>query len=377
MKVEIIFLSENNFKNNPMITTPTLFIDVAKCKANIKKMFLKAQEHQLDFRPHFKTHQSLTIGQWFKELGVSKITVSSLSMANYFSAEWNDITVAFPTNVLEIKTINELAKRITLNLAVESMETLSFLTKNGTANVNVFLKIDVEYHRTGINPNEVNLIDEMLEHIDKSSLVNFKGFLGHAGHSYQCRSEESIKKVHHIALTIMSKLKSRYGSQYPNLIISLGDTPCCSVAEDFSGVDEIRPGNFVFYDLTQNRIGSNTISQIAVALACPIVAIHKERAEVVIYGGGVHLSKERLSGEQEGTIYGRVVEKLEKGWGDIIPDVYVTRLSQEHGIISVPNNQIEEYKVGDYLMVLPIHSCMTANLMKSYTTLEGITISRL
>jgi len=33
-------------------------------------------------------------------------------------------------------------------------------------------------------------------------------------------------------------------------------------------VDEIRPGNFVFYDLMQYRIGSCSVGQIAVAMAC-------------------------------------------------------------------------------------------------------------
>jgi D-serine deaminase-like pyridoxal phosphate-dependent protein len=75
-----------------MITKPTLLIDKKKCKRNIEMMFLKAKINNVVFRPHFKTHQSLDIGQWFKELGVDKITVSSLEMAQYFSSEWKDIS---------------------------------------------------------------------------------------------------------------------------------------------------------------------------------------------------------------------------------------------------------------------------------------------
>jgi len=359
-----------------MIIKPTLFIDIKKCKKNINRMFSKARTNNLELRPHFKTHQSLEIGSWFKEVGVSKITVSSVSMAEYFSTQWDDITIAFPTNILEIEPINTLANKINLNLSIENEESISFLNEHLKFKVNIFLKIDVGYHRTGINPSNIDLINIILNIIDANPLLNFIGFLGHAGHTYQCRTDKAIKEEHSKSLGVMAKLKDEYKTRYPNLVISLGDTPSCSVADDFSGIDEIRPGNFVFYDLTQNLIGSNSISQIAVALACPIVALHKERSEIVIYGGGVHFSKDRLE-DKEGLVFGRVVEKEKNSWGDLIPNTFVKSLSQEHGIISVPKCDMDKYKIGDYLMVLPVHSCMAGNLMKSYSTFDGQIISRL
>jgi len=359
-----------------MITKPRLLLDELKCKANINRMHKKMLTHKVDFRPHFKTHQSLEIGRWFREIGINKITVSSLSMAAYFSEEWNDITIAFPTNITEIETINELASKITINLAIENIESITYLTNNLKYKVNIYLKIDVGYHRTGINPINTELMDAILDVINANPLLTFIGFLGHAGHSYKCRTPEAIKKVHSTSLNIMADLKAQYKSQYPDVMVSLGDSPTCSVAEDFTGVDEIRPGNFVFYDLTQNKIGSNPLTQIAVAMACPIVAIHKDRSEIVIYGGGVHFSKDRLE-DVEGTIFGRVVEKIENGWGNVIPNMYVNSLSQEHGVITVPTSEIENYTIGDHLLILPVHSCMTANLMKSYVTTDGRKIKKL
>jgi len=309
-------------------------------------------------------------------MGIQRITVSSVAMAVYFSADWNDITIAFPVNILEIDKINDLARTITLNLQIESEETMLYLAKNLKFHVNVLLKIDVGYHRTGVDPDNTELIDKILQIIDENTLISYKGFLGHSGHTYQCRTKEEVREVHGAALEIMRDLKTKYSGNYPGLIISLGDTPSCSMAVDFAGVDEIRSGNFVFYDLTQNKIGSNSISQIAVALACPIVAIHRNRSEIVVYGGGVHLSKERLD-DDEGAIFGRVVEKRGNGWGEVVPNMYVNSLSQEHGIVSVPRSLIDTYHIGDYLMILPVHSCMTGNLMKGYTTLDGRNVSRL
>ncbi|MFC2115981.1 alanine racemase [Bacteroidota bacterium] len=359
-----------------MIRKPSLLIDEKKCRENIRWMFSKAQKANVDFRPHFKTHQSLEIGRWFKEAGIDKITVSSLEMAEYFSSEWDDITVAFPVNILEIDGINDLAVKINLNLLIESAETASFLRDNMKSRAGFFIKIDVGNHRTGIIPSNTQGINDILAVSDSAESMDFQGFLGHAGHTYNCNTREKILEIHKESLDIMAGLKLNFIDRYPNLILSLGDTPGCSVSEDFSGIDEIRPGNFVFYDLTQNKIGSSNIEKIAVAMACPIVAIHRNRGEIVIYGGGVHFSKERLEDEKEGTIYGKVVEKSDKGWGNIIQGMYLKSLSQEHGILSVPDSEITKYSVGDTVLILPVHSCMTANLMKDYQTTGGHYISK-
>jgi D-serine deaminase-like pyridoxal phosphate-dependent protein len=349
-----------------MIKTPTLLLDEQKCRSNIKMMYDKALGHDVELRPHFKTHQSLEIGRWFKAIGVQKITVSSLTMASYFSEEWEDILVAFPTNINEIETINALASKVNLHLSVENLESITYLSKHLKSPVNIYIQIDVGYNRTGIQPNNINLINGVLRVVDDSDLLTFVGFFAHSGHTYTLRTAGDIKSAHAKSLQIMSGLSKHY----PFAKISLGDTPACSLCEDFSGVDEIRPGNFVFYDLMQHQIGSCDISQIAVALACPVVAIHQDRSEIVIYGGGVHFSKDRLE-DTEGIIFGRLAEENSSGWGRVIPNMYVKSLSQEHGIVSVPEALIEKYRIGDHVLVLPVHSCMTADLMKSYRTLSG------
>lgn len=354
-----------------MITKPTLLLDEQKCRKNIRFMADKATRNNVVLRPHFKTHQSLEIGRWFREYGVEKITVSSFEMAGYFATEWDDITVAFPVNILEIDAINSLASRIHLNVLVESAEAVNFLTANLTHALGYFIKIDVGTHRTGIEPDNHRAIDEILELTRSHPNLNFKGFLAHAGHTYQCRTKQDIQQAWNETIGIMSVLREHYNSKHPDLEISVGDTPGCSVVDDFSGVDEIRPGNFVFYDLMQVQIGATDFDHIAVAMACPIVAIHESRNEMVVYGGGVHLSKDRLEDEELGTIYGRVVKRKDSTWGEVIPDMYVRSLSQEHGVVAVPEEELSNYKVGDFLIILPVHSCMTADLLRQYLTTEG------
>jgi D-serine deaminase-like pyridoxal phosphate-dependent protein len=74
------------------IIEPTLLLDEVKCKSNILKMVEKAERNGVRLRPHFKTHQSHAVGQWFRAAGVRAITTSSLRMACYFVADGWDVS---------------------------------------------------------------------------------------------------------------------------------------------------------------------------------------------------------------------------------------------------------------------------------------------
>jgi D-serine deaminase-like pyridoxal phosphate-dependent protein len=354
------------------LTEPTLLIDKQKCLRNIQMIVDKAKQNNLILRPHFKTHQAHEVGRWFQQAGVNKITVSSLEMAEYFAKDgWNDITVAFPVNVHEKARINRLAEKIKLNLLVVAAETVAWLAREVKHPLTLFIEVDNGYHRTGVSTTDFAALDAILSEIKKHSNFRFAGFLGHAGHSYKSAGDKNkILSVHRESIALMTPLKEKYKAAYPELILSTGDTPTCSVADNFTGMDEIRPGNLVFYDVTQEYIGSCSFDQVAVAMACPVVATYPERNEVVVHGGGVHFSKDSLTKDGV-TSFGKVVTLQGNSWSTAETNMYVKSLSQEHGVIHAPKQQAEKIKVGDFLTILPIHSCMTVDAMRGYATLEG------
>ncbi len=355
---------------------PTLLLDEEKCLKNIKLMSDKAISNQLKFRPHFKTHQSAEIGGWFQNLGISSITVSSVQMAAYFAnAGWRDILIAFPVNILEIDEINKLAQKVKLHLLLESVESTKFLINNLKFPSGVYLKIDTGYHRTGLSPDDNDIL-RILELIKKSNKLKLTGILTHAGNSYNAENEEHILLIHNQSVKQLECIKNKFFSDFPDCILSIGDTPGCSLVNDFKGVDEIRPGNFVFYDVMQYLLGVCKWAQIAIAMACPVVAKHKDRNEIVIYGGAIHLSKEAIVNKEGEKIYGLIV-KLQNGkWGKPLSETYVSGISQEHGIIKTTKNIFDQIKIGDNIGILPIHSCLTANLMNSFTTLSNRKIGK-
>ncbi|MDF1666129.1 MAG: alanine racemase [Planctomycetota bacterium] len=352
-----------------MIVHPTFLINEARCRENIRAMALKARKNGLCFRPHFKTHQSIEVASWFREES-SAITVSSLRMAEFFiNAGWKDLTLAFPVNIRALDTIQRLTRAAEIRLLVESNEVIDALDNGLAKETKVFVKIDLGYGRTGIPANNVEAIDRIIQRLGHCKTLNFAGFLSHAGHSYDARSREQVAAIHKASIATLTKLKDRYSQDYPELILSIGDTPTCSIMDDFPGIDEIRPGNFVFFDLMQVLIGSCQPEQIAVAMACPVVAIHPSRNEVIIHGGGVHFSKEVLDDPIHGRHYGQVAEATtqDAAWGAPIAGAYLKKLSQEHGTIVANPAFIDSLKIGDLVKILPIHSCMTANLMRDAT----------
>jgi D-serine deaminase-like pyridoxal phosphate-dependent protein len=162
---------------------------------------------------------------------------------------------------------------------------------------------------------------------------------------------------------VMKKWKERYISRFPEIINSYGDTPSCSLANSLSDFDEIRPGNFVYYDLMQYQLGACTFDDIAVAVACPVVSVYPYRNELILYGGAVHLSEAFLTDDKGTKIYGYIVRLTDNEWSDPIPGAYVASPSQEHGIVRMETEDLLRLKPGDILGVLPVHSCLTANLM--------------
>lgn len=350
-----------------MPKNPTFIVDRNKAIANLKKISDKVKKHNLIFRPHFKTHQSRIIGEWFKDFGINKITVSSLKMAKYFAnSGWNDITIAFPLNLLEMEAIKLLSRKIKLSVLLTSIEAARVLYNSINALLGFYLEIDTGYHRSGILADDFKTIDNILKETDRNKYLKFKGFLTHAGDTYQAKSIVEIKKIHHIQLKKMKLLKAKYKERYPDIITSIGDTPTISLLDNFEDIDEVRPGNFIFYDLMQFQLGVCRFEEIAVCVCCPVVDKSISRNEIVIYGGAVHLSKESIKVNNK-LNFGQVVKLLENyKWHQPYSKAYVSSLSQEHGIITTTRELTEKINIGECLGIIPVHSCLTANLSENF-----------
>jgi D-serine deaminase-like pyridoxal phosphate-dependent protein len=347
-----------------MIERPTLFIHRARAERNIAAMAGKAAASGVRFRPHFKTHQSLEVGRWFRAAGVEAITVSSPDMAVEFAADgWEDILIAVPLNPGAEAEYRDLSERVSLGLLVDHPDHVDFLQRTGLR-VNAWIKIDAGYGRVGVAWDDRDTLRALALGLSALPHARFAGLLAHSGQTYQCRGRAEIEAIWSQCADHMWAANEASGRLQTD--ISVGDTPSCSVLDRFDGCTEVRPGNFVYYDLQQLRIGSCGLDQIAAAVACPIVSVQPRRNELVVHGGAVHFSRDVVAAPDLGTIFGRALSDAGDGWSAFADGVALVRLSQEHGVLTGPPGWIAGRRIGDVLRIVPAHSCLAASALRPH-----------
>jgi len=350
-----------------MLQRPRLILDERRCKRNIERTAHKAALSGTEFRPHFKTHQSHEVGNWFRDAGITGITVSSPEMAEYFVQDgWTDITIAFPFYRAMIDRLNSLSKKCSLRLFVNSVKDLKYIEKHIETPVSFYIELDAGYGRSGITISNPDAIHDLIRAARSCSLCKFHGFYIHDGRTYKAGNREDILNRTIGSMDVLHAFKK----VYPAAKISLGDTPSASLIKSFEGLDECTPGNLVFYDRMQVVIGSCTPDDVALFAQLPVAQIITGQNRAIIHGGAVHLSKDSLNIDSR-QIYGQRVSHSPQTVR-LVEDSYLTALSQEHGTLS----GIDGLNMADMITVMPVHSCLTANLFPHYETPDGRIINK-
>ena len=353
--------------------TPSLILDIERVRRNAKSMAARAARLGVRLRPHIKTHKCIEVGRIQTAAHNGAITVSTLAEAHAFYANgFDDITYAVPIEPGKFAdAIDILRSGVTLNLLTDNAETAKQLDETaGRAGVkfDVFVKIDCGTHRVGVEPHTAEAIDTPRQLADARNL-HFAGILTHAGHSYDVRTVDEIKKVARHERDVMVELAERLRALSIDVpTVSIGSTPTMSLIDDLRGIDEIRPGNYIFYDNFQATLGSCSFEDTALTVLASIIHRDASRKKLVIDAGGIAMSKDRGPvGLDPMCGYGRVldVDGVDTG-------MRVTSLSQEHGEIQAEDgSMIDSHKIGDRVRILANHSCMTAAQHSHYNVVEN------
>jgi D-serine deaminase-like pyridoxal phosphate-dependent protein len=348
-------------ENFSQLNTPAFLVDKAIVGRNCDRMRAKAAASGVIFRPHVKTHKAIEIGRMQHGGAIGPITVSTLAEAEHFAeGGFRDITYAVPIAPEKLKRAAALAERVEkLNLLIDSFRALQALEQFGYP-FDVFLKIDCGYHRAGVDPDAGESL-ELAHHMMTSKLIRFGGLLTHAGHSYNVRTADEIRAIGRAEIDAVAHFRDRLGSGAG--IRSIGSTPTLSLAKRFDDVDEVRPGNYVFYDAFQEAIGSCTREDIAVSVLTTVVGSYPERNAMIVDAGALALSKDTSPSHIDADFgYGIVCDM------DLRPlPMKIVALSQEHGKVETRAT----VPVGTRLRIVPNHSCLTAAMFDRYHVIEG------
>jgi D-serine deaminase-like pyridoxal phosphate-dependent protein len=342
------------------LNTPAFLVDKAVVQRNCDRMRLKAAASNVIFRPHVKTHKVPQVARMQHGGDNGPITVSTLAEAERFAAEgFSDITYAVPVAPEKLERATDLARRVErLNLLIDSFEALQALEERGQP-ADVFLKVDCGYHRAGVDPDAASTID-LAKAVAASKFVKLHGLLTHAGHSYNARTTGEIMAIAEQERSAVHRLCKRLGG---NLVRSVGSTPTMSVVRRFEDVDEVRPGNYVFYDAFQAAIGSCEAEDVAVSVLTTVVGSYPDRAALIVDAGALALSKDIGPDHvSPGFGFGLVCDL------NLRPlPMKLIALSQEHGKVSTQHF----VPVGTRLRIVPNHSCLTAAMFDRYHVIRG------
>ena len=347
------------------LTTPAFLVDDERLRANCERMRAKSIRSGVAFRPHVKTHKIVEVARLQHGGGIGPITVSTLAEAERFAgAGFRDITYAVPIAPEKLARAAALARRIErLNVLIDSDEALRAIEAHGGI-FDVFLKIDCGYHRAGVDPDDPDSVRLALA-MARSENVHFQGLLTHAGHSYHARSVDEIRRIAGEESSSLSRFRALLASEgLGEVTRSVGSTPTASVVESFAECDEVRPGNYVYFDAAQAALGSCRLEDVAASVLTTVIGSYPERNTLIVDAGALALSKDLGADHIE----------PEPHYG-IVCDEHLTplpmkliALSQEHGKIESASH----VPVGTRLRIIPNHSCLTAAMYDvAYVVRDG------
>src|ERR1051326_956801 len=354
------------------LKTPGLVLDLAKVKRNAETMSRRVKQFGADLRPHIKTHKCIEVARLQTAGHSGAVTVSTLAEARAFAANgFTKITYAVPIEPGKFNEAIEISRDCELSLITDDVDVpdqLNDAARQANVYLNVFLKVDCGYHRCGVEPTNQEAT-EMPRRISNASHLRFEGILTHAGHSYDCQTKAELlalaKHERDLMADFGEALRKEVG-QVP--IVSIGSTPTITSVDHLDGIDEVRPGNYIFFDAFQAALGSCSFDDCALTVLASVVHRDRDRRKVIIDAGALALSKDRGPvGLNPDCGYGKV---LDLEGNDL--NLTVSEMSQEHGIIIAKDeNILDNLRVGSRVRVLANHSCLTAAQHSQYNVLEG------
>lgn len=354
------------------LRTPAVLIDKPTALRNIERMQAQASARGIRLRPHSKTHKSPQIAQWQIERGAAGICCAKLGEAEVFANDLRlrsgqagelDIRLPYPLNPANADRVVALLDRVRLSFVVDhagvARQWSDAMVIRGKQ-VDVLVKVDVGFHRCGIDPDSRDALP-MLKGVAALPGLRLRGLLSHAGQAYQAHSEDELRKMAEAEARTMADLAERCRkSGVPIEEVSAGATPPARFSLAQAGFTEYRPGNYVYFDRTQVALGAATEDDCALTVLATVVS--KPAADrIILDSGSKTLTNDGARGFTPSPGHGTVV-----GHDNLL----IERLSEEHATVKVVNGSTK-LEPGDRVRIIPNHSCVVSNLVDQAWMVDG------
>jgi D-serine deaminase-like pyridoxal phosphate-dependent protein len=348
------------------LPTPQIVIDHTRLLNNIDRVQQLASAAGLRLRPHAKTHKSPVIAKWQLDRGAVGICCAKLGEAEVFAdAGVADIRLPYPVNPSNASRVLALLDRARMSIIVDHLDIArgwSDAMQAAGRTLDVLIKVDVGFHRCGIDPDADPL--SVIQSIAAMRGLRLRGLLSHAGHGYNAGSDEELCMVAQREAETLRSLRERAARSGIALEeISVGATPTLRFSARQHGLTELRPGNYVYFDRTQVALGAATVDDCALTVLATVVTTHPGR--IILDSGSKTLTSDQARGISKAPGYGAVL----RDDGRVDEGLLVERLSEEHATVRVTGQT--RLEPGDRVRVLPNHACTVSNLVDAVRLVEG------
>ncbi len=351
------------------VETPAPLVDRGRMEENIRRMAGVARKAGVRLRPHIKTHKSPAIARRAIELGAGGVTAAKLGEAEVMAAGGiDDILLAYPVVGEEkLRRYLNLNERVRMACTTDSFEVAEGLSAAASArgqSVRLLVEVDSGLRRMGLPPGEE--VVDLVRRIADMPGIRFAGVLTHGGMDRGVKSLDDLPDMARQesgACLESARLLRESGFEVEE--VTVGSTPLARFG-GAPGVTELRPGTFVFYDVSMVSMGAAGYEDCAYTILATVVSRHRDR--LVVDAGVKSLSSDRIASQFTPPGFGVVVGH---------PHLRLDRMSEEHGVL-VPQGEGPLPKIGEKIEIIPNHVCSSVNLHdKLYMTENGEVVDEL
>jgi len=343
--------------------TPFISVDLNKLQHNIRDMQAIADKAGLTIRPHAKTHKCSHIAKLQLEAGAVGLTVAKPEEAIAFiKLGVPSVKICYPVISAEkidavLKTAQEYSADV--RFVIDSEIGFNIIEEIGKCfgkKIPVYVEVDVGLNRCGLKKDNPLLVD-LCERAFTSSDLAFIGLTSHAGQAYGGGSPDETAAIAEEERQILMQVKQALEERGIKVEeICVGSTPTLWAQKNFDGLSEIKPGNYVFNDLTEKNIGVVNWDRLALSVITTVVSVND--TYMIIDAGSKTMTSD-MGAHGTSKVKGFGLAFLPDQRPDDETGLPIEKLSEEHGFIRHNGNKLP---VGTRLRLYPNHSCPVVNL---------------
>lgn len=356
------------------LPTPQVLVDRVRLERNIQRMQEAATAGGVRLRPHAKTHKSPWVARRQVEAGAVGICCAKLGEAEVFArAGIEDIRLPYPILPVHVERVLDLLERCRLSIIVDHAEVAAEWSRQMTRagrDLDVLVKVDVGFHRCGIDPRGPGAA-EFVARVAELPGLRFRGLLSHAGHAYHASSPAELLDIARAERDTLCGLADQVRALGVGVEeISVGATPSARHSAALEGLSELRCGNYVFYDRTQAGLGAAALDDCALTVLATVVS-RPARDRVILDSGSKVLTNDGARGFGDTRGFGLVLPASREN----VPDdtLLVERLSEEHATAHALTGR-SGLEPGQRVRVLPNHACVVVNMVDDLVLVRGETV---